>query len=58
MDPTTCYKDMLTAFYSEDFIVSSECAYNLEKWLIKGGFWPVGYSKAEVLYHIVLAGEN
>ena len=39
MDPTACYRDMLTSLQDGDNEAAREHALNLQGWLNRGGFW-------------------
>ncbi len=40
MDPTACYRDMLTSLKDGDNDAAREHALNLQRWLNGGGFCP------------------
>jgi hypothetical protein len=42
MDPTVCYRDMLTSLQDGDNEAAREHALNLQGWLNRGGFCPHG----------------
>ncbi|MEZ6063689.1 MAG: hypothetical protein R3C19_25350 [Planctomycetaceae bacterium] len=48
MDPTTTYRNLLTAFDSDDHDTALELAEALAEWLERGGFWPERCSRTVV----------
>jgi hypothetical protein len=48
MDPTTSYLEMLAAMNHKDYTLARERAIELKRWLRRGGFYPLTYSKTEV----------
>lgn len=48
MDPTGCFLDLYAAMHDEDSDTARELARALRAWLERGGFYPTGFTRAEV----------
>jgi len=48
MDPTICFREMLTALERGDFVAARERAFNLKAWFERGGFVPAGFDEVDV----------
>lgn len=52
MDPTGCFLDMFAAMHEGDLETAREYALSLQDWLNRGGFYPHGFTEAEVIAYI------
>jgi len=52
MDPTGCFLDMFAAMHDDDRETAREYALSLRDWLNQGGFYPHGFTEAEVIAYL------
>jgi hypothetical protein len=53
MDPSVCYRELYEAMRNGDYETAKERADALNAWIKRGGFYPNGYTKAEVDAYLV-----